>query len=88
MKEEKKPEETKNETPPPPQEIVLQVYMHCEGCARKVHRWLKGFEGQCVFNYLLLLFNQEPRLINVILFLVDSLLFVLWADNKFQELKM
>ncbi|KAJ6764249.1 HEAVY METAL-ASSOCIATED ISOPRENYLATED PLANT PROTEIN 7 [Salix koriyanagi] len=43
--EEKKPEETKNETPPPPQEIVLQVYMHCEGCARKVRRWLKGFEG-------------------------------------------
>ncbi|KAF9671735.1 hypothetical protein SADUNF_Sadunf12G0079200 [Salix dunnii] len=42
---EKKPEETKNETPTPPQEIVLQVYMHCEGCARKVHRWLKGFEG-------------------------------------------
>lgn len=30
---------------PPPQEIVLKVYMHCEGCARKVRRCLKGFEG-------------------------------------------
>ncbi|KAF5459604.1 hypothetical protein F2P56_019541 [Juglans regia] len=28
-----------------PQEIVLRVYMHCEGCARKVRRCLKGFEG-------------------------------------------
>ncbi|XP_011044104.1 PREDICTED: muscle M-line assembly protein unc-89-like [Populus euphratica] len=43
--EEKKPEETKKESPPAPQEIVLKVYMHCEGCARKVRRWLKGFEG-------------------------------------------
>ncbi|XP_015882199.1 heavy metal-associated isoprenylated plant protein 7 isoform X2 [Ziziphus jujuba] len=31
--------------PPPPKEIVLKVYMHCEGCARKVKRCLKGFEG-------------------------------------------
>ncbi|KAL6552425.1 hypothetical protein OROHE_007789 [Orobanche hederae] len=31
--------------PPPPQEIVLKVYMHCEGCARKVRRCLKGFQG-------------------------------------------
>ncbi|KAG7012325.1 Heavy metal-associated isoprenylated plant protein 7 [Cucurbita argyrosperma subsp. argyrosperma] len=31
--------------PPPPPEIVLKVYMHCEGCARKVRRCLKGFEG-------------------------------------------
>ncbi|KAJ8752568.1 hypothetical protein K2173_005457 [Erythroxylum novogranatense] len=44
-KEEKKPEEAKDEPPPPPQEIVLKVYMHCEGCARKVRRCLKGFEG-------------------------------------------
>lgn len=43
-KEEKKPEEAKAE-PPPPQEIVLKVFMHCEGCARKVRRCLKGFEG-------------------------------------------
>ncbi|KAG6389769.1 hypothetical protein SASPL_151242 [Salvia splendens] len=28
-----------------PQEIVLKVFMHCEGCARKVRRCLKGFEG-------------------------------------------
>ncbi|XP_042014709.1 heavy metal-associated isoprenylated plant protein 7-like [Salvia splendens] len=33
------------EAPPPPQEIVLKVFMHCEGCARKVRRCLKGFEG-------------------------------------------
>ncbi|KAF2311523.1 hypothetical protein GH714_024551 [Hevea brasiliensis] len=47
-KEEKKPEdlkESKEEVPPTPQEIVLKVYMHCEGCARKVRRCLKGFEG-------------------------------------------
>lgn len=41
-KEEKKLEEAKAE---PPQEIVLKVFMHCEGCARKVRRCLKGFEG-------------------------------------------
>ncbi|ONI07940.1 hypothetical protein PRUPE_5G148500 [Prunus persica] len=59
-KEEKKEEEKKPEAeekkeekkadaapplPPPPQEIVLKVYMHCEGCARKVKRRLKGFQG-------------------------------------------
>ncbi|KAL0380237.1 UNVERIFIED_CONTAM: Heavy metal-associated isoprenylated plant protein 7 [Sesamum angustifolium] len=46
--EEKKSEESKAEeqpAPPPPQEIVLKVFMHCEGCARKVRRCLKGFEG-------------------------------------------
>lgn len=31
--------------PQPPQDIVLAVFMHCEGCARKVRRCLKGFEG-------------------------------------------
>ncbi|KAK9926606.1 hypothetical protein M0R45_023825 [Rubus argutus] len=49
-KEEKKSEDGKDgkegdATPPPPQEIVLRVYMHCEGCARKVKRCLKGFQG-------------------------------------------
>ncbi|KAK2438998.1 heavy metal-associated isoprenylated plant protein [Trifolium repens] len=43
--EEKKPEESKEQTPPPPPEIVLKVFMHCEGCARKVRRSLKGFPG-------------------------------------------
>ncbi|GMI72222.1 HEAVY METAL ASSOCIATED PROTEIN 52 [Hibiscus trionum] len=45
--EEKKVEEEKKgeESPVVPQEIVLKVYMHCEGCARKVHRCLKGFQG-------------------------------------------
>lgn len=41
--EEKKPEETKEPVPPP--EILLKVFMHCEGCARKVRRSLKGFPG-------------------------------------------
>ncbi|KAH9625690.1 hypothetical protein KSS87_001988 [Heliosperma pusillum] len=31
--------------PPPPPEIVLRVFMHCEGCARKVRKCLKGFDG-------------------------------------------
>lgn len=41
-KEGNKEEEKKNEEPP---EIVLKVDMHCEACARKVARSLKGFEG-------------------------------------------
>ncbi|PSR96783.1 Heavy metal-associated isoprenylated plant protein, partial [Actinidia chinensis var. chinensis] len=42
-KDPNKAEEAKD--PPPPQEIVLRVYMHCEGCAKKVRKCLKGFEG-------------------------------------------
>ncbi|KAF5476526.1 hypothetical protein F2P56_003273 [Juglans regia] len=45
-KEGKESKEGKDQSEPPaPQEIVLRVYMHCEGCARKVRRCLKGFEG-------------------------------------------
>ncbi|MCI23720.1 translation initiation factor IF-2-like, partial [Trifolium medium] len=47
-KQEEKPEEPKDEAappPPPPAEIVLKVFMHCEGCARKVRRSLKDFPG-------------------------------------------
>ncbi|KAJ4975783.1 hypothetical protein NE237_000889 [Protea cynaroides] len=40
--EEKKEEEKKVEEP---QEIVLKVDMHCEACAKKVGRALKGFQG-------------------------------------------
>ncbi|KAK7302303.1 hypothetical protein RJT34_13189 [Clitoria ternatea] len=49
--EEKKQDEPKESQaeevalPPPPPEIVLKVFMHCEGCARKVRRSLKGFPG-------------------------------------------
>lgn len=45
-KEEEKKEENKNEEPP---EIVLKVDMHCEACARKVAKALKGFEGNYIF---------------------------------------
>ncbi|KAL0398894.1 UNVERIFIED_CONTAM: Heavy metal-associated isoprenylated plant protein 7 [Sesamum radiatum] len=45
VKEEKKEEEKKDDEVPPPPEIVLKVDMHCEACARKVARALKGFEG-------------------------------------------
>ncbi|KAL6281864.1 hypothetical protein ACE6H2_012793 [Prunus campanulata] len=41
-KAEEKKEEKKEEEPP---EILLKVDMHCEACARKVARALKGFEG-------------------------------------------
>nr|XP_043606085.1 heavy metal-associated isoprenylated plant protein 7-like [Erigeron canadensis] len=44
--DEKKGEESKEAPPPPPpMEVVLRVFMHCEGCARKVRRCLKGFDG-------------------------------------------
>ncbi|KAL3519271.1 hypothetical protein ACH5RR_017420 [Cinchona calisaya] len=43
--EEKKGEEKKEEEAQRPQEIVLKVDMHCEACARKVTRALKGFQG-------------------------------------------
>lgn len=45
-KEEEKKEEKKEEEP---QEIVLKVDMHCEACARKVARALKGFQGDLFF---------------------------------------
>ena len=41
-KEEEKKHEKKEEENP---EILLKVDMHCEACARKVARALKGFEG-------------------------------------------
>lgn len=46
--EEKKAEESKGgkDQPAPPPEIVLKVFMHCEGCARKVRRSLRGFPGE------------------------------------------
>ncbi|KAL8250315.1 hypothetical protein R6Q59_034008 [Mikania micrantha] len=46
--DEKKAEDSKEAPPappPPPPEIVLRVFMHCEGCARKVRRCLRGFDG-------------------------------------------
>ncbi|RDY00335.1 Heavy metal-associated isoprenylated plant protein 8, partial [Mucuna pruriens] len=51
MGEEKKEEGNKEETKEekkeeePPAEIVLKVDMHCEACARKVAKALKGFQG-------------------------------------------
>ncbi|KAF3341667.1 FK506-binding protein 5-like protein [Carex littledalei] len=29
----------------PPEEVVLKVFMHCEGCAKKVRKSLRGLEG-------------------------------------------
>lgn len=48
--EEKKEEEKKDDEQPP--EIVLKVDMHCQACARKVAKSLKGFEGN-LFPFLL-----------------------------------
>jgi outer membrane biosynthesis protein TonB len=31
--------------PPPPEEVEMRVYMHCEGCARKVKKILRRFDG-------------------------------------------
>ncbi|KAJ8563343.1 hypothetical protein K7X08_031795 [Anisodus acutangulus] len=44
-KKDKKVKEESKEPPPPPPEIVLRVFMHCEGCAHKVRKSLKGFQG-------------------------------------------
>ncbi|XP_073145714.1 heavy metal-associated isoprenylated plant protein 7-like isoform X2 [Henckelia pumila] len=43
--EEKKPVESAKVEQQQQQEIILKVYMLCEGCAKKVRRCLKGFEG-------------------------------------------
>ncbi|XP_064966987.1 heavy metal-associated isoprenylated plant protein 7-like [Musa acuminata AAA Group] len=50
-------EETKAEAPAPPprKEIEMRVFMHCEGCARKVKRSLKGLEGDEVSTFSFLL---------------------------------
>lgn len=46
-KEDKKVEKEKEAAPAPapPQVIVMRVFMHCEGCAKKVRASLKGFPG-------------------------------------------
>jgi len=49
--EEKKSDEKKFKEKSAPPEIVLKVFMHCEGCARKVRRSLKGFPGQNQFCF-------------------------------------
>ncbi|XP_038882885.1 heavy metal-associated isoprenylated plant protein 7-like [Benincasa hispida] len=43
--EEQKKQDNKKNEEEPPSEIVLKVDMHCEACARKVARALKGFQG-------------------------------------------
>ncbi|KAM0937917.1 putative heavy metal-associated isoprenylated plant protein/8/17/18/19 [Dioscorea sansibarensis] len=45
QKEEEKKEEVKEEKKEVEVEIVLRVDMHCEGCAKKVAKALRGFEG-------------------------------------------
>ncbi|RLM75600.1 translation initiation factor IF-2-like [Panicum miliaceum] len=42
---EEKKEETPPPPPPPPEEVEMRVYMHCEGCARKVKKILRRFDG-------------------------------------------
>jgi hypothetical protein len=46
-KEEEKPKdgEEKKEEAPPPEELEMRVYMHCEGCARKVKKILNRLDG-------------------------------------------
>lgn len=43
--EEKKDDAPPPPPPPPPEEVEMRVYMHCEGCARKVKKILKRFDG-------------------------------------------
>ncbi|XP_023006442.1 heavy metal-associated isoprenylated plant protein 7-like [Cucurbita maxima] len=44
-KAEEAPKEAQAIQQPSIQDIVLTVFMHCEGCARRVRRCLKGFDG-------------------------------------------
>lgn len=53
-KEEEKKEEKKEEEAP--QEIVLKVDMHCEACARKVAKSLKGFQGHFLISMFLIMY--------------------------------
>jgi hypothetical protein len=50
--EKPKDEEEKKEEapPPPPEELEMRVYMHCEGCARKVKKILKRLDGNLFSN--------------------------------------
>lgn len=56
--EEIKKDDEKKEEEGGAQEIVLKVDMHCEACARKVARALKGFQGALLL--LLLLSTDLP----------------------------
>ena len=60
-KEEKKNEEKKEEEPP---EIVLKVDMHCEACARKVAKALKGFEGHQFSTSCFWLYSDMNYILN------------------------
>ncbi|KAJ1270673.1 hypothetical protein BS78_06G069700 [Paspalum vaginatum] len=42
---EEKKEDAPPPPPPPPEEVEMRVFMHCEGCARKVKKILKRFDG-------------------------------------------
>jgi hypothetical protein len=44
-KEQKEPEKKEEKPPEEPQNIVLKVEMHCQGCAKKVEKSLLKFEG-------------------------------------------
>uniref|UniRef100_A0ACD5Z4X8 Uncharacterized protein n=1 Tax=Avena sativa TaxID=4498 RepID=A0ACD5Z4X8_AVESA len=43
--EQKEPEKKEEKKPEEPQDIVLKVEMHCQGCAKKVEKSLLKFEG-------------------------------------------
>jgi hypothetical protein len=49
---EEKKEEAPPPPPPPPEEVEMRVYMHCEGCARKVKKILRRFDGNASMPYL------------------------------------
>jgi copper chaperone CopZ len=46
---EKKEEAAEEKKPEEPQDIVLKVDMHCQGCAKKVKKSLLKFEGSQIF---------------------------------------
>lgn len=75
--EEKKDDEKKEEEGGA-QEIVLKVDMHCEACARKVARALKGFQGAPLLLLLLLLLLLSTDLPHLLIFAV----FMMGSNDK------
>lgn len=69
VKEEKEEKKKKEEEKEEVKEIVVKVDMHCEACARKVARALKGFQGYFLLIFAIYLFPSKIQISNFIIHL-------------------